>query len=141
MDNEETKSMNSTPKKTSNWLVDAQDKKDPKSCLPRSTRAREESDGAGPSSSGNNIPTEANLENPQSLEIRDSGLQSTPNLATERMKKRGLKSKPWTVAEKKVLLYCYHYSMFEKWSNTSNQVLKEKISNTDLPIEKREYPF
>ena len=142
MDNEETKSMNSTPKKTSNWQVDAQDKKDRLTCSP--ARQVRESNGTEPSSSGSGKAIiRSSRGKPQGLEIGDSGppLTSTATETVRKMNRRGLKSNPWTVAEKEVLLYCYYYSMFEKWSKTSNEILREKINDSDLPLEKKRLQF
>lgn len=41
--------------------------------------------------------------------------------------------KKMCAVQKKVLLFCYHYSKFEKWSKTSNEILTVKIKETDLP--------
>ena len=134
--------MNITPNKTLSWQADAQDKKDRLTC----SRARQvkESDGTEPSSSGSGkAMTRSSRGKPQGLEIGDSGssLTSTAKETVRKQNRRGLKSNPWTVAEKEVLLYCYHYSIFEKWSRTSKEILKEKIDKSDLPLEKKETPI
>ena len=117
--------MENTNDKTKNWQADAQDKKDPltRSC----TRQVKDSNGAKPSSSGNGIATtEISDGEPQGLRPEDPGPPQTSTAMKNRRKinRRGLKSSTWTVEQKKVLLYCYHYSMFEKWSRTSNQILR-----------------
>ena len=134
--------MTSTTNKNSNWQVDAQDKKDPLTCS--HARQVKVSNGTEPSSSGSGkAMTRSSRGKPQSLEIGDSGppLTSTARKTARNLNCRGLKSKTWTVAEKEVLLYCYHYSKFEKWSRTSNEILREKINDSDLPLEKKEIPI
>ena len=119
--------MENTKDKTKNWQADTQDIKDPltRSC----TRQVKDSNGAKPSSSGNGIATtEISDGEPQGLRPEDPG-SSQASTATEirrKINRSGLKSKISTVEQKKVLLYCYHYSMFEKWSRTSNQFLRER---------------
>ena len=50
---------------------------------------------------------------------------------------RGLKGPKWTLAEKKVLLHCYHYSKFEKWSRSIDEIFRERVSNSNLAEERK----
>ena len=126
--------------KSKYWQAVAQDKKGPST---RSRTRREEvSNGANLSSSesGATAMTEARQGQPPGLDEEGPGSQPPPCAATIKSNRRGLKTQSWSVAHKKVLLYCYHYSRYEKWSRTSNEILIEKIRDSDLPEDKKNIP-
>ena len=103
------------------WQAVAQDKKGPSTRL----RARQEevSNGANLSSSDNATTdmSEARQGQPPGLDKKGPGSQPPPSATTKR-NIRGLKGPKWTLAEKKVLLHCCHYSKFDKWSSSQEEM-------------------
>lgn len=51
------------------------------------------------------------------------------------------KSLRWTIDEKRLLLYCFEYSRFEKWISHRNAILDEKLKSLNFPPEKKNISF
>ena len=97
------------------WPVAAQAKKDPISCL--STRACEEIIGATSLANHQQQGTPSDQEpDPRSQHPR------------QRSKKiqRNYQKMNWTLEEKKIILYCFTYSRYEKWGRNKNKIFHHK---------------
>ena len=119
------------------WLAVAQDKKGPST---RSSARREEvSNGANLSSSASGakaIP-EDRQGKPPGLDEAGPGSQPPSCSEGEKRNRRGFRTQRWHTEHKKVLLHCYHYSRYEKWSRSSGEILAERVRDSDLPEDKK----
>ena len=50
--------------------------------------------------------------------------------------KRNLDRMKWTVEEKKIILFCFHYSRLEEWGRNKKEVFKMRLERSVLPKEK-----
>ena len=127
--------MKSNSRKNSYWQDVAQDKKVPSTRL--RTRAVVESDGATSSSATRrNLPSTSTQQgNPSEQESTVPGTQQLPQQRTKR-NKRDYDTLKWSIEEKKILLFCFTYSRFEKWGRLKKQVFEEQLKEAELSPEK-----
>ena len=117
--------MNSKEKNTY-WQDSAQAKKVPSTHL----RARVCED-----SNGTTFPCASTQPgNPPDQHKTGPGPQLTPIQRTKR-NKRNYTTVKWSTEEKKIILFCFTYSRFEKWGRRKREIFEE-LKKTNLPPEK-----
>ena len=122
--------MSGRRRRNSYWQDVAQDNKVPLTRL--STRACEDGNGT-PSPSTESTQ----LGSPSGQHSTDSGPQQRSSQRTTR-NRRNYENVKWSIEEKRIILYCFAYSRYEKWGRKKKVVFEEKIREADLPTEKKE---